>query len=81
MADRSHLTRQIFQAIENNDNGHRLWNLLEQITTTTSGEGIVYMTYAGETPQSSAEKLNRHRLLQLIELHQKLTYIRAQFQS
>jgi methylphosphotriester-DNA--protein-cysteine methyltransferase len=79
MADRSHLICQIFQAIENNDDGHHLWNLFEQITTTTSDDGIVYMTYAGETPQSLAEKLNRHRLLKLIQLHQKLTSIRTQF--
>ncbi|CAF0872864.1 unnamed protein product [Adineta steineri] len=79
MAAKSYLTCQIFQAIENNDDGQNLWNLLEQITT--SHEGIVYMTYAGETPETLAEKLNRPRLLQLLQLHQKLTYMRAQFQS
>lgn len=78
MAERSRLIRQIFQAIENNDDGHTLWNLLEQITKTFDN-GIVYITYAGETPQSSAKKFNRHHLLKLIQLHQKLTFIRAQF--
>jgi hypothetical protein len=78
MADRSRLIWQIFQAIQNNDDGHYLWNLLEQITKT-SDDGVVYMTYAGETPQSSAEKFNRHHLLKLIQLHQKLTFTRAQF--
>jgi hypothetical protein len=80
MADRSRLVRQIFEAIENNDDGHYLWDLLEQIATT-SNDGVVYMTYAGETPQSSAKKFNRHHLLKLIQLHQKLTFIRAQFPS
>jgi hypothetical protein len=80
MADRFHLIWQIFQAIENNDDGHHLWNLLEQITTT-SDDGVVYMTYAGETPQSLAEKFNRYHLLNLIQLHQKLTFLRAQFES
>lgn len=78
MAERSRLIWQIFQAIENNDDGCILWDLLEQITKT-SDNGIVYMTYAGETPQSTAEKLNRHHLLKLIQLHQKLTFLRAQF--
>jgi len=78
MAERSDLIWQIFQAIENNDDGHNLWNLLEQITKT-SDDGVVYMTYAGETPQSSAEKFDRHYLLKLIQLHQKLTFIRARF--
>jgi hypothetical protein len=80
MADRSHLIWQIFQAIENNDDGNHLWNLLEQ-TTTISNDGVVYMTYAGETPQSLAEKFNRNHLLNLIQLHQKLTFLRAQFES
>jgi hypothetical protein len=78
MAERSDLIWQIFQAIENNDDGHNLWNLLEQITKT-SDDGVVYMTYAGETPQSSAEKFDRYYLLKLIQLHQKLTFIRARF--
>ena len=77
MADRSHLIWQIFQTIENNDDGHILWNLFEQIETFS--DGIVYMTYGGETPQSSAEKYDRQHLLKLIQIHQKLTYIRAQF--
>ncbi|CAF1070487.1 unnamed protein product [Adineta ricciae] len=81
MAEKSRLIWQIFQAIENNDDGHGLWNLLEQITTTSFDQGVVYMTYAGETPQSSAEKCHRHRLLQLLKLHEKLTYSRAQYQS
>jgi hypothetical protein len=76
MADKSHLIERIFQAIENNDDEHYLWNLLEQIP---SDEGVVYMTYAGETPESFAEKFNRIRLLKLIQLHQKLMFIRAQF--
>ncbi|CAF2753492.1 unnamed protein product [Rotaria sp. Silwood2] len=76
MADKSNLIWQIFQAIENNDDGHILWNLLEQIKTFD--DGIIYMTYGGETPQSSAEKLDRQYLLKLIQIHQKLTYIRAQ---
>jgi hypothetical protein len=76
MGERSHLIRRIFQAIENNDDEHYLWNLLEQIT---SDEGMVYMTYAGETPESFAEKFNRDRLVKLIQLHQKLMFIRAKF--
>ncbi|CAF0777599.1 unnamed protein product [Rotaria sordida] len=76
MAHRSDLIWQIFQAIENNDDGHILWNLLEQIKIFD--DGIIYMTYGGETPQSSAEKLDRQYLLKLIQIHQKLTYIRAQ---
>jgi len=76
MADRSRLIWQIFQAIQNNDDGHYLWNLLEQ---TTSVDGIVYMTYGSETPQSLADKLHRQHLSKLIQLHQKLTYHRAQF--
>jgi hypothetical protein len=78
MADRSHLVQQIFEAIQNNDDGRNLWSLLEQITTACD-EGVVYMTYAGETPQSSAVKFNRHHLLKIIQLHQKLTFLRAQF--
>ncbi|CAF0974712.1 unnamed protein product [Adineta steineri] len=76
MADKSHLIWQIFQTIQENDNGQILWNLLEQITTDN---GIVYMKYGNETPQSLAEKLHRQNLLKLIQLHQKLTYHRAQF--
>jgi len=76
MADKSDLIWQIFQTIQNNDNGQILWNLLEQ---TTSVDGIVYMTYGSETPQSLAEKFHRENLLKLIQLHQKLTYFRAQF--
>ncbi|CAF3294103.1 unnamed protein product [Rotaria socialis] len=77
MADRSHLISQIFQAIENNVDGPTLWSLLEQIKTFD--DGIIYMTYGGETPQSTAEKLNRQYLLKLMQVHQKLTHIRAQF--
>jgi hypothetical protein len=76
MADKSHLIWQIFETIQNNDNGQILWNLLEQ---TTSHNGIVYMTYGSETPQSLADKLHRQHLSKLIQLHQKLTYHRAQF--
>lgn len=76
MADKSHLIERIFQAIENNDDEHYLWYLLEQ---NTSNEGVVYMTYAGETPESFAKKFNRNRLVKLIQLHQKLMVIRAQF--
>ena len=77
MADKSHIIWQVFEAIQNNDNGQILWNLLEQ--TTTSVDGIVYMTYGSETPQSLAEKHRREHQLKLIQLHQKLTYFRAQF--
>ena len=76
--DQSHLIWQVFQAIENDHDGHQLWNLLEEIAGQTN-QGTVYMTYAGETPQSLAKKLNRQRLLRLLELHQKLTSIRSQF--
>lgn len=80
--EKSHLIWRVFQAIEENDDGHELWNLLDEInTTSSSNEGVVYMTYAGETPQSSAEKFHRDRLFQLIELHRKLTVLRAQFTS
>lgn len=77
MADRSNLIWQIFQAIENNDDGSTFWNLLEQLKAFD--DGIIYMTYGGETPQSSAEKLNRQYLLKLIQIHQKLASIRAQY--
>lgn len=77
MADRSQLIWQIFQAIENNDDGHTLWNLLEQVKTFD--DGIIYMTYGGETPQSSAEKLDRHNLLKLLQVHKELTFMRAQY--
>lgn len=79
MAERCNLIRQIFQAIESNADGHDLWNLLEQVAAANADQGVVYMTYAGETPQSAAEKLQRHRLLQLLQLHEKLAYARAQF--
>ncbi|CAF2523771.1 unnamed protein product [Rotaria sp. Silwood2] len=78
MADKSHLIWQIFEAIQSNDNGQILWNLLDQIRTT-SDDGIVYMTYGNETPESLAQKLHRQHLFKLIQLHQKLTYFRAQF--
>ena len=76
MADKSYLIGQIFQAIENNEDERYLWNLLEEIT---SDQGMVYMTYAGETPESFAEKFKRDRLVKLIQLHQKLMFIRAKF--
>lgn len=75
----SQLVWQIFQAIEKNDNGHHLWNLLEEINQRNQGN--IYMTFAGETPQSLAKKLNRPRLLHLLQLHEKLTLIRNQFDS
>lgn len=78
MADKSQLLWQIFNSIQNNDNGQVLWNLLDQ-TRILSDDGIVYMTYGSETPQSLAEKLHRQHLFKLIQLHQKLTYLRAQF--
>ena len=78
MADKSRLIGRIFQAIANNDDEHYVWDLLEQIT---SDEGVVYMTYAGETPQSFAEKVHRDRLMKLIQLHRNLMIIRAQFSS
>jgi hypothetical protein len=76
MADKSHLLWQVFDTIENDDNGQILWNLLEQ---TRSDNGIVYMTYGSETPQTLAEKYHRQHLVKLIQLHQKLTYLRSQF--
>jgi hypothetical protein len=76
MADKTDLIWQVFESIKNNDNEQILWNLLEQ---TTSVDGIVYMTFGSETPQSLAEKFHRENLFKLIELHQKLTYFRAQF--
>jgi len=76
MADKSDIIWKIFQTIQNNDNGLILWNLLEQ---AKSIDGIVYMTYGNETPQTLAEKFHRENLLKLIQLHQKLTYFRAQF--
>lgn len=80
MVDRLNLLGEIFQAIENNADGQEFWNLLEHLRTL-SKDGIVYMTYAGETPQSAAEKLDRRHLVQLIQLHQKLTFMRTQFDS
>ncbi|CAF3272320.1 unnamed protein product [Rotaria socialis] len=79
MADKPDLIWQVFQAIQSNDNGENLWNLLDQLRTTTSDDGIVYMTYGSETPQSLAEKLHRQNLFKLIQLHQKLSSLRAQF--
>jgi hypothetical protein len=76
MADKTDIIWQVFQCIENNDNGQILWNLLEQ---TTSVDGIVYMTFGSETPQTLAKKFQRENLMKLLELHQKLTYLRAQF--
>jgi hypothetical protein len=76
MADKMDIICQVFQCIENNDNGQILWNLLEQ---TTSVDGIVYMTFGSETPQTLAEKFHRENLVKLIKLHQKLNYLRAQF--
>ena len=76
MAEKSNLVWEIFQAIENNDNGQMLWDLLEQ---TASTDGIVYMTYGSETPQSLAEKSQRKHLLKLMQIHQQLTYLRVQF--
>ena len=81
LMEKSHLIWRIFQAIEQNDHGHDLWNLLDQITMGGLNEGVVYMTYAGETPQTFAEKFHRGRLSRLIQLHQKLTVLRAQFSS
>ncbi|CAF1006152.1 unnamed protein product [Adineta ricciae] len=77
MTDKADLIWQIFETIEKNDNGHMLWNLLNQ--TSTTNDGIVYMTYGNQTPRSLAEQLHREHLLKLIELHQKLVYHRAQF--
>jgi hypothetical protein len=76
MADESDIIWQIFETIQNNDNGQILWNLLEQ---TRSVDGIVYMTYGSQTPQSLAKQFHRENLLKLIQLHQKLTFFRAQF--
>lgn len=76
MEENSNIICQVFESIENNSNEHILWNLLEQITST---DGIVYMTYGSETPQSLAEKFHRENLLKLIKIHQTLTYLRAQF--
>lgn len=76
MTEKSNIIWQIFQAIENNDDGQMLWDLMEQ---TTSTDGIVYMTYGSETPQSLAEKSQRKHLLKLIQIHQQLTCLRIQF--
>ena len=78
MEDRLRLIGEIFQAIENNADGHDLWNLLEELTNL-SHDGIVYMTYAGETPESLARKYHRQHLVKLIQLHQKLTSMRIHF--
>lgn len=77
MTDQSHLIFQIFQAIEQDDDGHYFWTLLEEINQLS--QGTVYMTYAGETPQSLAKKLDRHHLLRLLQMHEKLISIRNQF--
>lgn len=76
MAEKSNIIWQIFQTIENNDHERVLWDLLEQ---TTSTDGIVYMTYGSETPQSLAEKFQRKHLLKLMQIHRQLTYLRVQF--
>ncbi|UJR30456.1 hypothetical protein I4U23_017989 [Adineta vaga] len=77
MADKAHLIWQIFETIDKNDNGQMLWNLLDQINTTN--DGIVYMTYGNQTPQTLAEEFHRQHLVKLIQLHQKLIFHRAQF--
>jgi hypothetical protein len=77
MVHRSDLLGQVFQVIEHGQDGHRLWNLLEEITHLH--EGMVYMTFGGETPASLAEKLDRQYFLKIIRLHQKLNAIRLQF--
>ena len=76
MAQRAALIWRIFQSIEHDDDGRTLWNLLDQ---AASDDGIVYMTYGSETPQSLAQRLHRERLVKLIELHRNLAYHRAQF--
>ena len=76
MANKSDIIWKIFQTIQNNEHGQILWNLLEQ---TTSVDGLVYMTYGSETPETLAEKFRRENLLKLIQLHQKVTFFRAQF--
>lgn len=78
MVERTRLIGQVFRAIANDEtDGHHLWNLLEEIAG--SSEGLVYMTFGGETPQSLAKKLDRPYLLKLIQLHDKLIQLRTQF--
>lgn len=76
MADKSDIIWKIFHTIQNNEPGQILWNLLEQ---TTSNDGLVYMTYGNETPETLAKKFHRENLLKLIQIHQKLTLLRTQF--
>lgn len=76
MANKPDIIWKIFQTIQNNEHGQILWNLLEQ---TTSVDGLVYMTYGSETPETLAKKFRRENLLKLIQLHQKITFLRAQF--
>ena len=73
----SQLVWQIFDAIGKGDDGRHLWTLLEEAGERTQGR--VYMTYGGETPESLAKKLDRSRLLHLLQLHEKLTLLRNQF--
>lgn len=79
MAEKSNVIWQIFQTIENNDHERILWDLLEQ--TNASTDGIVYMTYGSETPQSLAEKSQRKHLVKLMEIHQQLMYLRVVYQN
>ena len=79
MVKRSTLIWQIFQMIEDDNDGRALWNLLEQISTAS--DGLVYMTYAGETPEALAHKLGRQRLVKLIQLHHNMTHLRRQLQD
>lgn len=78
MAEKSNVIWQIFQTIETNGNGQSLWDLLEK---TTSTDGIVYMTYGSETPQSFAEKSQRKHLVKLMQIHQQLMYLRVVYQN
>ena len=73
----SQLVWKIFDAISKGDDGPRLWSLLEEAGEKIQGR--VYMTFGGETPESLAKKLDRSRLLHLLQLHEKLTLVRNQF--
>lgn len=74
MATNPSLIWQIFQAIEKNESGDYFWNLLEH---SKSSDGLVYMTYASQTPETLTEQFRRHQLHKLIKVHQQLTYLRC----
>ena len=76
MVERSELIWKIFRAIETDERSDDFWRLLEQLD---SEDGLVYMTYASQTPMTLAQQLQRSKLSKLIQIHENLICIRARF--